>query len=396
VFLEETSEQRALRAELRAYYDELLTDEVRAQVGDAGEGGPMWRQVVRRIGKDGWLGIGWPTQYGGQGRPATDQFIFFDETRRAGAPFPFVTVNTVGPTIMRFGTEEQKAFFLPGILSGEINFAIGYTEPEAGTDLASLRTRAVRDGDEYVVNGSKVFTSGADMADYIWLAVRTDPDAPKHKGISILCVPTSSPGFSWSPIVTVGDASTTATYYDDVRVPVANRVGEENGGWRMITTQLNHERVGLAAWSGLAALLCDEVGRWAALTPASHADPDAGTVLDRPWVRSELARCRAEVEAMRLLNWRMACDMSSGELGPAESSAVKVFGVERSIDVYRRLLGVVGVAGYLAPGSPGSLLQGRLERAARGAQINTFGGGVNEIQREIVAMAGLGMKRARR
>jgi alkylation response protein AidB-like acyl-CoA dehydrogenase len=396
VFLEETSEQRALRAELRAYYDELLTDEVRAQVGDAGEGGPMWRQVVRRIGKDGWLGIGWPTQYGGQGRPATDQFIFFDETRRAGAPFPFVTVNTVGPTIMRFGTEEQKAFFLPGILSGEINFAIGYTEPEAGTDLASLRTRAVRDGDEYVVNGSKVFTSGADMADYIWLAVRTDPDAPKHKGISILCVPTSSPGFSWSPIVTVGDASTTATYYDDVRVPVANRVGEENGGWRMITTQLNHERVGLAAWSGLAALLCDEVGRWAALTPASHADPDAGTVLDRPWVRSELARCRAEVEAMRLLNWRMACDMSSGELGPAEASAVKVFGVERSIDVYRRLLGVVGVAGYLAPGSPGSLLQGRLERAARGAQINTFGGGVNEIQREIVAMAGLGMKRARR
>jgi alkylation response protein AidB-like acyl-CoA dehydrogenase len=396
VFLEETSEQRALRAELRAYYGELLTDEVRAQVGDAGEGGPMWRQVVRRIGKDGWLGIGWPTQYGGQGRPATDQFIFFDETRRAGAPFPFVTVNTVGPTIMRFGAEEQKAFFLPGILSGEINFAIGYTEPEAGTDLASLRTRAVRDGDEYVVNGSKVFTSGADMADYIWLAVRTDPDAPKHKGISILCVPTSSPGFSWSPIVTVGDASTTATYYDDVRVPVANRVGEENGGWRMITTQLNHERVGLAAWSGLAALLCDEVGRWAALTPASHADPDAGTVLDRPWVRSELARCRAEVEAMRLLNWRMACDMSSGELGPAESSAVKVFGVERSIDVYRRLLGVVGVAGYLAPGSPGSLLQGRLERAARGAQINTFGGGVNEIQREIVAMAGLGMKRARR
>jgi alkylation response protein AidB-like acyl-CoA dehydrogenase len=396
VFLEETSEQRALRAELRAYYDELLTDEVRAQVGDAGEGGPMWRQVVRRIGKDGWLGIGWPTQYGGQGRPATDQFIFFDETRRAGAPFPFVTVNTVGPTIMRFGAEEQKAFFLPGILSGEINFAIGYTEPEAGTDLASLRTRAVRDGDEYVVNGSKVFTSGADMADYIWLAVRTDPDAPKHKGISILCVPTSSPGFSWSPIVTVGDASTTATYYDDVRVPVANRVGEENGGWRMITTQLNHERVGLAAWSGLAALLCDEVGRWAALTPASHADPDAGTVLDRPWVRSELARCRAEVEAMRLLNWRMACDMSSGELGPAEASAVKVFGVERSIDVYRRLLGVVGVAGYLAPGSPGSLLQGRLERAARGAQINTFGGGVNEIQREIVAMAGLGMKRARR
>src|SRR5579863_110505 len=211
MFLEETPEQQALRQELRAYYGELLTDEVRAQVGDAGdagEGGQLWRAVVRRIGKDGWLGIGWPTEYGGLGRSAADQFIFFDETRRAGAPFPFVTVNTVGPTIMRYGTDEQKSFFLPGILSGDINFAIGYTEPEAGTDLASLRTRAVRDGDEYVVNGAKVFTSGADNADYIWLAVRTDPDAPKHKGISILCVSTDAPGFSFSPIVTVAGAGT--------------------------------------------------------------------------------------------------------------------------------------------------------------------------------------------
>ena len=396
MFLEESPKQEALRQELRAYYGELLTDEIKAKVGDAGEGGELWREVVRRIGADGWLGIGWPKEYGGQGRPATDQYIFFDETRRAGAPFPFVTVNTVGPTIMRYGTEEQKTFFLPAILSGDVNFAIGYTEPEAGTDLASLRTRAVRDGDEYVVNGAKVFTSGADMADYIWLAVRTDPDAPKHKGISILCVPTTTSGFSWSPIKTVGDATTTATYYSDVRVPVTSRVGEENAGWRMITTQLNHERVGLAAWSGLAALLCDEVGRWAAVTPAVVGDPDAGTVLSRPWVRAELARCRAEVEAMRLLNWRMACAMAAGDLQAGDSSAVKVFGVERSIDVYRRLLGIVGVAGYLAPGSPGALLGGRLERSARGAQINTFGGGVNEVQREIVAMAGLGMTRARR
>ena len=237
-----------LRAELRRYYQELLTDEVRAGLVEDGEGGDAWREVVRQIGKDGWLGIGWPTEFGGQGRPATDQFIFFDETRRAGAPFPFVTINTVGPTIMRYGTDEQKSFFLPKILAGELNFAIGYTEPEAGTDLASLRTRAVRDGDEYVVNGAKIFTSGADTADYVWLAVRTDPDVPKHKGISILCVPTSSPGFEWSIINTVGGLTTTQTFYDNVHVPVANRVGEENEGWRMITTQLNHERVGLAAW----------------------------------------------------------------------------------------------------------------------------------------------------
>jgi alkylation response protein AidB-like acyl-CoA dehydrogenase len=392
MFLEETPEQLALRRELRAYYAELMTDDVRDQVGDAGEGGERWRQVVRRIGKDGWLGIGWPRRYGGQGRPVTDQYIFFDETRRAGAPFPFVTVNTVGPTIMRYGTDEQKAAFLPGILSGEINFAIGYTEPEAGTDLASLRTRAVHDGDEYVVNGAKVFTSGADIADFVWLAVRTDPDAPKHKGISILCVPTEAPGFSWSPITTVAGMTTTATYYTDVRVPAANRVGPEHEGWRMITTQLNHERVGLAAWSGMAALLCDEVGHWAASTQS----PEGATVLDRPWVRGELARCRAEVEAMRLLNWRMACAMAADQLPAADSSAVKVFGVEHSMDIYRRLLGIVGVAGYLAPRSPGALLRGRLEQAARGAQINTFGGVVNEVQREIVAMAGLGMTRAAR
>src|SRR5215207_3147630 len=247
MFLDYTPEQQALRKELREYFAQLLTPEVRAELGEPGENSPVFHTIVRRMGSDGWLGIGWPEEYGGQGRPATDQFIFFDEVQRAGAPFPFVTLNTVGPTIMRFGSEEQKSFFLPGILAGEINFAIGYTEPDAGTDLASLRTRAVIDGDEWVINGNKVFTSGANQADYVWLACRTDPEVPKHKGISILIVPTTAQGFSWTPIVTVGDIVTTATYYSDVRVPNGNVVGEVNHGWQLITTQLNHERVGLAA-----------------------------------------------------------------------------------------------------------------------------------------------------
>ena len=255
----------------------------------------------RQIGKDGWLGIGWPTEFGGQGRPATDQFIFFDETRRAGAPFPFVTVNTVGPTIMRYGTDEQKSFFLPKILVGDVNFAIGYTEPEAGTDLASLRTRAMRDGDEYVVNGAKIFTSGADNADYVWLAVRTDPDVPKHKGISILCVPTSSPGFEWSIINTVGGLTTTQTFYDNVHVPVANRVGEENEGWRMITTQLNHERVGLAAWSGLSISLYEDVVRLggdAADRRRAHAHrAAAGSRWTWPSARPSSMRCGSSTGA---------------------------------------------------------------------------------------------------
>jgi alkylation response protein AidB-like acyl-CoA dehydrogenase len=392
MFLEETPEQLALRDELRDYYDILLTPEVRTELAGADPGHRRWRQVVRTMGADGWLGIGWPTEYGGQGRPATDQFIFFDETRRAGAPFPFVTINTVGPTLMLFGSHELKHRLLPGILAGEINFAIGYTEPEAGTDLASLRTRAVRDGDEYVIDGAKVYTSGANQADYVWLAVRTDPEARPHQGISIVCVPTSATGFEWTPIHTVGGVSTTATYYRDVRVPVANRVGAENQGWSMITTQLNHERVGLAAWSGLALLLFDQVAAWAATAAAG----DGRALIDQPWVQLDLARARCELEAMRLMNWKMATAVAADRVTAAESSAVKVFGTERILEVYRLLLGITGAAGYLVAGTPGAILAGRLEEAGRQAQINTFGGGVNEVQREIVAMAGLGMRRGAR
>jgi alkylation response protein AidB-like acyl-CoA dehydrogenase len=388
MFLDETSEPDQLRADLRAYF----TDEVRAGLAQEGEGGDAWNRCVRREGEDGWLGLGWPSEFGGQGRPLTDQFIFFDEARRAEAPFPFVTVTTVGPTLMRHGTAAQKSFFLPKILAGELSFAIGYTEPEAGTDLASLRTRAVRDGDSYVINGSKVFTSGGDRRHYIWLAVRTDAAAPKHEGISILCVPTSSPGFSCSVIDTVGGVTTTATYYEDVRVPVGNRVGAENEGWRMLTTQLNYERVALAAWSGIARSLYDEVVEWAAGQPTD----DGRTLIEQSWVQMDLARCHMELEAMRLLNWRMAVNESTGEPTRAESSTVKVFGSERTIEIYRLLLGIIGAAGYLVPGSPGAFLEGRLEAAGRQAQINTFGAGVNEVQREIVATAGLGMERGTR
>ena len=384
--LEETPEQQALRAELRAYFADILTDDVRHALDFEPEGGETFRKVVRRMGSDGWLGIGWPKEYGGQGRPTSDQFIFFNEVQRARAPFPFVTLNTVGPMLIAHGTEQQKKFFLSGILAGEINCAIGYTEPGAGTDLAALRTRAVLDGDEWVINGNKVYTSGADQADYIWLAARTDPEAPKHKGISIIMVPTSTPGFSCTPIVTVGGVSTTASYYDDVRVPRSALVGDLNEGWRLITGQLNHERVGLAAVSALAFRLWDEVAEWVGEQGLSEV----------AWIQQDLARTYALLEAQKLLNWRMTAAVANDTLGPADSSSVKVFGTESTVEIYRRLLGIVGAAGYLAPGSPGEVLHGELERAGRQAQINTFGGGVNEIQREILAMAGLGMKRSAR
>ena len=384
--LEETPDQVALRAELRAYFAQLVTPDVRRALDDETEGGETFRRTVRQMGTDGWLGIGWPVEYGGQGRPATDQFIFFTEVQRARAPFPFVTLSTVGPMIINHGSEQQKKFFLSGILAGEINCAIGYTEPGAGTDLASLRTRAVLDGDEWVINGNKIFTSGADQADYIWLACRTDPDAPKHKGISIIMVPTASPGFSCTPIVTVGGVATTASYYADVRVPKDALVGDLHGGWRLITGQLNHERVGLAAVGALAFRLWDEVAAWVV---------DQG-LTDVGWIQQDLALTYALLEAQKLLTWRMTVAVSSNTLAPADSSSVKVFGTESTVEIYHKLLGIVGAAGYLSPGSPGAALHGDLERAARQSQINTFGGGVNEIQREILAMAGLGMKRGAR
>ncbi len=394
MYLDYTDEQRALRDELRSYFAGLMTDEVREALMGAHETSPARREIFRQLGRDGMLGIGWPQAYGGQGRSAIDQFIFFDEAQRSGCPMPFVTLNTVGPTLMAHGSEEHKEAYLPGILAGDIQFAIGYSEPGAGTDLASLTTRAVRDGDEWVINGQKVFTSGANEANYIWLACRTNPDAPKHKGISIIIVPTDSPGFSFTPIVTVGSATTTATYYDEVRVPAANLVGAENEGWKLITSQLNHERVGLAAVGALSFQLYEEVLAWAGETPV--AEGAEATVLDQGWVQMDLARCHAKLEAMKLLNWQMAAAVAADSLIPARASAVKVYGTEAVSDIYHLLLGVLGAGAHLREGTPGALLAGQVEAAARTAQINTFGGGVNEVQREIVAWTGLKMARGGR
>jgi hypothetical protein len=308
-------------------------------------------------------------------------------------PFPFVTINTVGPTIMRFGTDEQKAKYLPAILAGELNVAIGYTEPSAGTDLASLRTSARLDGAEWVINGSKVFTSGANQADLVWLACRTEPDAKKHAGLSMIMVPTDSPGFRYTPIVTVGDIVTTATYYDDVHVPAENIVGERGGGWKMITTQLNHERVGLAALGGSAWRLWGEVREWA----ADSVIPGTSTkVIDLPWVRADLAECYARLEAMKLINWQLVEAVNEERLQPQDASVAKFYGTETHVFVYRKLLAILGAAGWVRSGSPGAVLRGAVERSGRSAQINTFGGGVNEIQREIVAAAGLKMARRAR
>jgi 3-oxo-4-pregnene-20-carboxyl-CoA dehydrogenase beta subunit len=317
MFIDLTDEQRALRNEIDAYFAGLMTGERRAAMGN-GEGfGAGYRELIRQLGKDEWLGVGWPEQYGGRGWGPIEQLIFVDAASRAGVALPAVTLNTVGPTLAEYGTEEQKQRFLPAILAGDVHFAIGYTEPGAGTDLASLRTRAIRDGDEYVVNGQKIFTSGGHDADFIWLAARTAPDAPKHEGISILIVDTTDPGFSSTPFGMIGRGHNNATYYDDVRVPVAMRVGPEHGGWKMITTQLNFERVMLGPSGGIFKSL-DAVTEWARATTAA----DGRKVIDREWVRLNLARVRAKVEAAELFNWRVASRQEQGGLNPADASAM--------------------------------------------------------------------------
>lgn len=384
--IELTSEQRGFRDELRSYFDSLMTDDLRSELSSGGEGGgPEFRNAMRRMGRDGLLGLSWPKRYGGQERTAMEQFIFADEIQAAGFPFPFLTVNTVGPILRDHGSEAQRDDFCPRILAGELFFSIGYSEPEAGTDLASLRTRAVRDGDQWVINGQKMWTSLADYADYIWLAARTDPDAPKHAGLSVFLVPTTSPGFSRQPIRTVGGVTTNATFYDDVRVPAENLIGGENNGWKLITGQLNHERVSLVTVGRLRRDLRD-VAEWATKTVV-----DGRAVIEREWVRSHLARIHAKSEVLRLMNWKQAWAADDGSSRMGESSMIKVYGSELNIEAYRALLEILGSAGLVQADSPGATLQGRVERAYRSSLVLTFGGGTNEVQRDIVAMAGLGL-----
>jgi hypothetical protein len=387
-----TPDQERLRLELRGYFGELMTPEVRAALAggddDLGDG-QAYRSVVRQLGRDGWLALSWPEEFGGRGGSALDQLIFTDEAATARVPVPFLTINTVGPTIMRFGTPAQKEFYLPKIAAGEIHFSIGYSEPEAGTDLASLRTTAVRDGQEYVINGQKMWTSLIQYADYVWLACRTDPAADRHKGLSIIIVPVTAAGFSWTPVPTVAGVVTSATYYSGVRVPLSSLVGEENQGWPLITNQLNHERVALTSAAPVLAALAD-VRDWA----ASVRQADGRRVIDAEWVQLNLARVHAKAEFLKLLNWRVAS--AGGVLGRADASATKVFGTEFAVEAYRLLMEVLGARGVVRSGSPGEMLAGRIERAHRAALILTFGGGTNEVQRDIIAAAALGLPLSRR
>ena len=387
MFVDLTPEQHRLRHEVRDYFQALMTPEMRVAMRGA-ESGDAYRALVRRMGRDGWLAVGWPEAYGGRGYKGTEQLIFFEEANIAGAPLPFVTISTVGPALMEHGTEMQKQRFLPGIAAGEIHFAIGYSEPDAGSDLATLKTAARLEGDHFVVNGNKLWTSGIEAADFIWLAARTDPERARHLGISLLIVDAKAAGVSHTLIQTVGNV-TAATYYDQVRVPREMLVGELHGGWKLITSQLNHERLGLGAWADKVFGPFRRVLLW-----ARAADEQGLRAIDQPWVRRALADCYVRLEAQRTLNFRIAADVESGHMDVALASTAKVYGSETVVEVLRQLVEIVGASALVRSGSAASALLGELEYEVRAATINTFGGGTNELQRELIAQFGLGLPRA--
>lgn len=390
MFVDYTDAQKELRREFRAYFSNLIKPEYREELRNA-ESGPLYKELIRQQGKDGMLAVGWPEKYGGRGLTESEQLIRYEEALICGAPTPFVTLNTVGPAIMSRGTDEQKQRFLPGIASGELHFSIGYSEPAAGTDLAALTTSAEKHDDHFLVNGAKVFTSGAEGADYVFLAARTDPDVPKHKGISILVVDTSDPGFSRGDINTMGGVHTNVTYYDNIKVPLDMIIGEENGGWRLITEQLNHERVGLAAWGINGWNLFRDALTWAREARGS----DSRRVIDEPYAQRALAEVYCHLEAMRVMNARMAWQLDQREMDAVFPSAIKVYSTEIMLEICRLLMEVVGPHALIGAQSPGAVLHGNLEHEHRRATINTFGGGVTEVLRGLVATHGLGMPQHR-
>ena len=398
MLIELNAEQCVLRDRIRAQLEELMTPQLRAELAlsSAEGGGPEFRKALRQMGSEGYgyLSMGWKKELGGGGATPFEQYIFTEEVMRMRFPYPFLTTDGIGPVLAAHAGPELQDTVVEGIRRGEVICSIGYSEPSAGTDLASLRTRAERDGDEWVINGQKIWTSLANVSDYVWLAARTDPDLRKrHKGLSMFIVPNDSEGFSLTPIHTLGGVRTNATFFDNVRVPAHNLVGEVDQGWKLITSQLNIERLSLAN-GGFTLQTFEALCEWA----ARERTADGRRLIELSWVQGNLARIHCQLEALKLICWKQAWSMTYETLGMAEASAAKVYSSETFIEVYRLMMEVVGARSLLRFGQDDvSLpLKGRLEQMYRSSSIMTFGGGTNEIQRDIIATAGLMMPRARR
>jgi alkylation response protein AidB-like acyl-CoA dehydrogenase len=346
---------------------------------------------TRKLAEKGWIGVGWPSEYGGQGRSYMEQFIFARELLYHRAPIEanVLGMNMVGPSLINFGNEEHKKEYLPRILKGEIVFCLGYTEPGAGSDLASMQTRAEEVGDDYVINGQKTLISIAHHADFCWLGARTDPTAPKkHRGISLFIVDMKDPGITVRPIWTMANMRVNDIFFDEVRVPKSALVGEKNQGFYHIATALDHERVFMGALVAVHRRILDELIEYAKQTRHN------GCPLSRePLVRNKLAELAIELKVGETLSYRLVWMLSKGAVPFHEASISKVFTSELEQRLTNIGMQIMGLYGQLKEDSKWAQLKGQIEYMCRFSILGTIGGGTNEIQRSIIALMGLGLPR---
>ncbi|MEY8016009.1 acyl-CoA dehydrogenase family protein [Mycobacterium servetii] len=383
--------QRAWLAEVREFLQENVTPALRAELARHDLEFPNGEvaRFRRKIGEKGWFGLNWPREYGGLGGDgglgAIHQHLLMSEFEYWGVPGPDLTVTSVAPMIMRHGTERNKAEWLPPIARGEMICAVGYSEPDAGTDLAALRTRATRDGQEWVINGTKIWNSGAQRATHEWLCVRTDPDAARHRGISVIIVPVDSPGVQIRPLYAWSGYRTNEVHFRDVRVPLTNLVGEVNRGWTYITGALDLERGALTNAGDLRRAV--EELRDLAATPRR----DGSVPADCPALRRRLVQAEADVEVATLMGYEAASMLDGGVIPTVEVSVEKVFTSELRQRIAELALDLLGPDGLLAHRSEHAPLAGKFERLYRAAPLMRFGGGTNEVLRDIIAQRGHGM-----
>jgi alkylation response protein AidB-like acyl-CoA dehydrogenase len=379
--------QRAWLTEVREFLRENVTPELRAELAEHDLEFPDGEvtRFRRKIGEKGWFGLNWPGEYGGLGLGAVYQHLLTSEFEYWGVPGPDLTVTSVAPMIMRHGTEQNKTEWLPLIARGEMICAVGYSEAEAGTDLASLRTRATRDGEYWVINGSKIWNSGVQRATHEWLCVRTDPNGVRHRGISVIIVPIDSPGIQIRPLRAWSGYRTNEVRFDDVRVPVTNVVGEVNRGWTYITGALDLERGALTNAGDLRRAV-DEL-REVARCPRR----DGSVPADLPALRRRLGQAEADVEVATLMGYEAASILDSDVIPTVEVSVEKVFTSELRQRIADLALDLLGPDGLLAHRSENAPLAGKFERLYRAAPLMRFGGGTNEVLRDVIGQRGHGM-----
>jgi alkylation response protein AidB-like acyl-CoA dehydrogenase len=377
----------AFESEVKEFLRTEWTPEHRALAYSSAEGYDAERAFRKKLATRGWLTMSWPEEFGGHRRPYEEQYLFQEALNYVGAPHATVAVQQVGPTLMQFGTDEQKERFLPPIAAGDVEFALGYTEPDAGTDLASLQLRAVRDGDDYVMNGIKRFTSAAHRAEYVWLAARTDPAAPKHRGISMFLADLRSPGITVKPIWTMGEGRTNEVYWDNVRIPRTALVGEENRGWYYAAHALDFERISIFTVAGVRAVF-DSLLAWAKTRQPSGRLPFA-----EPVVRYQLADFKVQLEVLQELSHRILGMVTRGDHPNYEASIVKIFSTEMMQRLQNAGTKMLGLGGQLTPADPRAPIGGRIEAGYKAAVMPTFGAGSNEVMRNIIATRGFGLPR---